>query len=204
MTCTCKQKVLFELSHGGSDPGSMLDSESRDVQPPTPDKLTSDKEADDDDDNINSNEEKQEAKGESDTEDGVLMRPAQAGHLGRAVAIDEAESEELGAGDSRCNSVDGTSKLSLVGDVDLKSEHKSEEDPKMTCATEQPNDIETEIDKCNGQNERDKKSTMPSKTHDEPRNPPQKVRFIANVLSIPVVFTEHLWLWNMLLTCKFI
>ncbi|XP_072139997.1 centrosomal protein of 164 kDa-like isoform X7 [Mobula birostris] len=166
-----KQKVLFEQSHVRSEPRSLLDSDSRDVQPPTPDKLTSDKEADDID--IDSNDEKLEVRGksESDAGSGILMKPVQPGHLGHAVVIDEAESEEIRAEDSQCYSVDGTSKLSEAGDVDLKSEHKNGRDPKLNSAAEQPV-FEADIDKYNGPSE--KKTVMSSKNPDESCNPLQK------------------------------
>ncbi|XP_072886159.1 centrosomal protein of 164 kDa-like isoform X2 [Hemitrygon akajei] len=166
-----QKEVLFEQSQVRSEPRNVLDSDSRDVQPPTPDKLTSDKEADDID--IDSDDEMLEVRGksESDAGGGILMRPVQPGQLGHAVVIDEAESEEIRTGDSQCYSVDGMSKLSQAGDVDLKSEHKNERDPKLNSAAEQPV-LEEDIDKYNGPSE--KKTVMPSKNPDELCNPLQK------------------------------
>ncbi|XP_059812810.1 centrosomal protein of 164 kDa-like isoform X4 [Hypanus sabinus] len=166
-----QKEMLFEQSQVRSEPRNVLDSDSRDVQPPTPDKLTSDKEADDID--IDSNDEMLEVRGksESDAGGGILMRPVQPGQLGHAVVIDEAESEEIGPGASQCYSVDGISKLSQAGDVDLKSEHRNERDPKLNSAAEQPV-LEEDVDKYNGPSE--KKTVMPSKNPDELCNPLQK------------------------------
>ncbi|XP_067827037.1 centrosomal protein of 164 kDa-like isoform X3 [Heptranchias perlo] len=170
-----QKEVSFEQSQGRSEPGSVLDSESRDVQPPTPNKLSPDKEADDDIDSIEEKLEVQD-KSEGDTEDDVILtRAVRPGRLGRAAAIDEEEGEEIGAGDSRCDSVDDTTKLPRVGDVDLKSEHKNEGDPKSSCAAEQAIVVEAEINAGNGPNERDKKDcAMPCSNPDESGNPSQK------------------------------
>ncbi|XP_069751108.1 centrosomal protein of 164 kDa-like isoform X2 [Narcine bancroftii] len=162
--------------HRGSEFGSVLNVESCDVQPPTPDKLTSDKQPDHIENNIDSNEEKQEVKDKlgSSTEDGTPMRLLQLGHLERAAALNEAESEEIGAGDSRCDSVDGTSKLSRVGDVDSKSEDKHEGNSKVTCAADQPIVLKAEINKAIGPNEKDKRKRTLSSDNSELHISPQK------------------------------
>ncbi|XP_072342611.1 centrosomal protein of 164 kDa-like isoform X3 [Scyliorhinus torazame] len=169
-----QKEVSFEQSQGRSEPGSVLDSKSRDVQPPTPNKLNPDKEADDDIDSVDEKRGVQDKSG-SDTEgDVILVRAEQPGHQGRAVAIDEEANEEIGAGDSRCDSVDNSSKLPPVGEEELTSEHQNGGDPKLRCVTERAS-IDGEINAGNGPNGGARKdSVMPGSNPDESGNPPLK------------------------------
>ncbi|XP_041030472.1 centrosomal protein of 164 kDa-like isoform X5 [Carcharodon carcharias] len=169
-----QKEVSFEQSQGRSELGSVLDSESRDVQPPTPNKLNPDKEADDDSDSVDEKLGVQDKSGSDTGDDVILMRTKQPGHQGHAMTIDEEENKEIGAEDSRCDSVDNSSKLPPVGDEELKSEHQNGGNPKTSCATEHAI-IDREINAGSGPNERDKKDpVMPSSDPDESGNPPQK------------------------------
>ncbi|XP_059495115.1 centrosomal protein of 164 kDa-like isoform X3 [Stegostoma tigrinum] len=159
-----QKEVSFEQSQERSLPGSVLDSESRDVQPPTPNKLIPDKEADDDIDTVDEKLSIQDKSGSDTENDIILMQAEEPGVQECAMAIDREENNEIGAGDSRCDSVGNSSKLPPVDDEDIKSEHKTGGDPKLSCVTK-----DEEIKADNERKDGDKKdSMMPKSNHHEP------------------------------------
>ncbi|XP_072449437.1 centrosomal protein of 164 kDa-like isoform X10 [Chiloscyllium punctatum] len=150
-----QKEVSYEQSQERSLPGSVLDSESRDVQPPTPNKLIPDKEADNDIDSIEEKLDIQNKSGSDTENDVILMQAEKPGVKECSMAINGEENDEIGAGDSKCDSAGNSSKLPPVDGEDVKSQHKNGDDHKSGCDTK---DVKIKAD--NGSKDGDKEDSM--------------------------------------------